>query len=142
MNIDRDKLAGWLEDKLKHYAKFKGSVAGVTERSNLVTEIQHSINSGEFDCEEVAVTHAYIKNIMRKLEQCEKLKSKWKPEFLEWYYTPHIGSPDYKWEALKTCNNNIINDINAIKARQAYKTESACKRYMNSKGWINEKEWK
>jgi len=51
MNIDKSKLVKYFEHKLKHYAKFKGTIAGVTERSNLIIEILNSINSGEFDCE-------------------------------------------------------------------------------------------
>ena len=61
-------------------------------------------------------------------------------EFEE-YYIPEYR--EAQWRVMVKCYYSFNDTADqVIESGEAFKTESDCKRYMNSKGWINDnKEW-
>ena len=66
--------------------------------------------------------------------------SDWKPKknYAD-YYTPKYEYS--RWSIHKEHLQLGTIDDEVISKGEAFKTESDCKRYMNAKGWYNDKEW-
>ena len=119
-NIDRAKLVEWVESEKFDILK---CLHDFNEKTLIkLNDLLGLINSGDFDCEAV--------------------KSEWKPERGEVYFTPQHGcgvwtvwSTEFRGGLVATMEDR------ASCLGILFKTEQACKRYMNFKGWINDKEW-
>lgn len=116
-SIDKSKLVEWLQKEIVTTPDYEiGDIAKLEE-------VLSKINSGDLD-------------------EDEAVGSEWKPTSKEDH--THYFTPEYDFSGWSVREEPLkvgSIDDQVINKQECFETESDCKRYMNAKGWINEKEW-
>jgi len=111
------KVNEWVESWDKKLDQMHEDGDYTEDMKLVVDDMANKINSGEFDCEGV--------------------KSEWKPERGDRYYTPSYTFGEWEVHVGMITTLTMFHETMIAKS-EAFQTESDCKKYMNAKGWIND----